>query len=340
MSDVSQAVALLAPNIKLLTTHPDKQATLAAKDTVYRRFQKVFSRDNLPKLTAEEMTAFLRFENNQHWSGLQRQAPNITHDMRALRKSLSILLDEKEPLVDRMNRALSKVNGMGKGISTAILHVTYPKKYGVWNRKAEMTMRKYGIFPEFERGVTTGEKYQAVNSVLLEVSRRTALDLWAVDSLWWEPETTVAVGCEIEAALDVEIVASRSTFGLERHLHEFLRDNWEHTELGRDWDLFVEPDEDEVAGYEYPTSIGRIDLLAKHKKKNEWLVVELKRDQTADATVGQVLRYIGWVRQELAKGESVRGLIIAHASDERLRYALSEVANVDLKLYEVEFRLK
>ena len=27
-------------------------------------------------------------------------------------------------------------------------------------------------------------------------------------------------------------------FGLERHLQEFLRDNWDHTELGSDWKLY------------------------------------------------------------------------------------------------------
>jgi hypothetical protein len=40
-------------------------------------------------------------------------------------------------------------------------------------------------------------------------------------------------------------------FGLERHLHEFLRDNWDHIELSKDWMIYAEPG-DEEAGYEYP----------------------------------------------------------------------------------------
>ena len=40
----------------------------------------------------------------------------------------------------------------------------------------------------------------------------------------------------------------------------------------------------------------------------------------------------------LESGECVRGLIIAHSEDDRLRYALRRVQDVELKLYEVSFR--
>jgi hypothetical protein len=46
------------------------------------------------------------------------------------------------------------------------------------------------------------------------------------------------------------------------------------------------------------------------------------------------------VKQHLAKeNEEVRGLIIAHDKDESLRYALSAAPNVELRLYQVSFRL-
>jgi RecB family endonuclease NucS len=126
---------------------------------------------------------------------------------------------------------------------------------------------------------------------------------------------------------------------LERHLHDFLSDNWKDTSLGRDWDLHTE--DGEVVGYEYPTPVGRIDLLAKHKRENRWLVVELKRDQSSDTTVGQALRYMGYVREKIAaKGDTVEGMIIAHAGDERIRYALEITPSLSLMLYEVDFRLK
>jgi hypothetical protein len=129
-------------------------------------------------------------------------------------------------------------------------------------------------------------------------------------------------------------------FGLERHLHEFLRDNWNATELACEWIVHKEEGHPQ-AGYEYPTDIGRIDLLAKHKREPRWLVIELKRGQTGDDTVGQVLRYMGWVRKHLAKeAEQVEGLIIAHEADDGLRYAINEVKNVKLMLYDISFSLK
>jgi len=36
-----------------------------------------------------------------------------------------------------------------------------------------------------------------------------------------------------------------------------------------------------------------------------WLVVEHKRNQTSDQTVGQLLRYIGWVKRHLAEDGDV-----------------------------------
>lgn len=50
---------------------------------------------------------------------------------------------------------------------------------------------------------------------------------------------------------------------------------------------------------------------------------------------------MGWVKEHLAEGEdTVQGLVIAHEADESIRYALAAVPNVELQLYEVEFRLK
>ncbi len=123
-------------------------------------------------------------------------------------------------------------------------------------------------------------------------------------------------------------------------MQEFLRDNWDHTDLGREWSIYEEPGDPE-RGYEFPTDVGRIDILARHRSKPEWLVIELKGGQTADATVGQVLRYMGWIRHNLAKSdERVRGLIIAREADQGLQYALSAVSDIDLRLYEVTFSLQ
>ncbi|MFO7776659.1 MAG: endonuclease NucS [Candidatus Hydrogenedentota bacterium] len=105
--------------------------------------------------------------------------------------------------------------------------------------------------------------------------------------------------------------------------------------------MLYQEDGDPEAGYEHPTGIGRIDLLAKHRNEPRWLVVELKRNQSSDKTMGQVLRYMGWVKQHLATDEqAVEGLVISRSRDEQLEYALSPVPNVTAKRYHVQFYLE
>ena len=106
--------------------------------------------------------------------------------------------------------------------------------------------------------------------------------------------------------------------------------------------IYGEP-ADEMKGYEYPTGVGRIDILAQRREGSGWLVVELKRDRAADQALGQVLRYIGWVQHHLAApGGEVRGLIIAPDVDEKLVYALHGLGEqkIGLMRYRVEFRLE
>lgn len=83
-------------------------------------------------------------------------------------------------------------------------------------------------------------------------------------------------------------------FALERHLHDYMFDNWDSLDIAQEWEFDTRDGEPE-AGYEFRTPVGRIDLLAKHKRERRWLVIELKREKSSDAVVGQVLRYVGWV---------------------------------------------
>jgi len=218
------------------------------------------------------------------------------------------------------------------------LLVVYPDKYGVWNNTSEMGLKAVDLWPRFERGATTGQRYVEVNQVLRGLGMALGIDLWTLDALWWAMLDLQKAKDEYPTTME-ELVDSEQRFGLERHLHDFLRDNWARTEFGSEWTLEVDEGEPE-AGYEYPTSIGRIDLLAKRRDGQDYLVIELKRGQTSDETVGQVLRYMGWVQENLLEpGAEVRGLIIAHGADERIRYALKRAGDVSLKLYQVEFHL-
>ncbi|HAA70685.1 MAG TPA: hypothetical protein DCE55_16225 [Planctomycetaceae bacterium] len=119
-----------------------------------------------------------------------------------------------------------------------------------------------------------------------------------------------------------------------------MLDNWENTDLGKEWDLAQDGGDIKGYGYERPTSVGRIDLLAFHKSEKRWLVIELKQDQTSDKTIGQLLRYMDWVKRELATvEETAEGLVIARNDDEKLRYALAATGGIRFMRYEVDFRL-
>ncbi len=135
-----------------------------------------------------------------------------------------------------------------------------------------------------------------------------------------------------------ELVEDPSVFALEKHLEDFLVQNWANTELGRNYDI-VE-DEGEIVGRQYPSDTGPIDILALSKDKKEYLVVELKRGRASDAVVGQVQRYMGFVLEDLVEeDQSVKGVIIALEDDLRLRRALSVTSNIDFYRYQVSFKL-
>lgn len=135
-----------------------------------------------------------------------------------------------------------------------------------------------------------------------------------------------------------ETVEDPTVFALEKHLEEFLVHNWQHTELGKHYDIYEV--DGEIVGEQYPSDTGPIDILAISKDKKELLVVELKRGRISDVVVGQILRYMGYVKDQLAENnQTVRGLIIALEDDIRIRRALSATTNIDFMTYKVRFTL-
>lgn len=131
---------------------------------------------------------------------------------------------------------------------------------------------------------------------------------------------------------------SDAEFVLEKYLEDFIVANFDaifHKKLI----LYRDPQEDVIA-QQYATDVGRIDILAQEAKTGNFVVIELKKGRESDVVVGQILRYMGWVQENLCNDEqTVRGLIICKDVDPKLEYALKMVKNVDLKLYRVKFEL-
>jgi len=304
-----------------------------ARDEVVQRYGAVFSPENVNLLSEEVFRSFLLFENNRHWTGLHRQAKLLTQDMETTRKAIALLVDESLLLAERFDRAIGMVKGFGRALGTAILTVVYPEKYGVWNNTSEAALIRLELWPKFDHGMTIGQRYQAVNEIFLGLAQAVPTNLWTLDWLFWY------LGQDADGG---DGPPDGHRFALERHLQEFLWENWDRTELAKEWEKYAEP-EDPERGFEYPTEVGRIDILARHKTRPEWLVIELKRDQSTDQTVGQLLRYIGWVKENLAgHGENVRGLIVARDVDSALRYAIAAIETdlVKVMSYEVDFKLR
>lgn len=134
------------------------------------------------------------------------------------------------------------------------------------------------------------------------------------------------------------LIEDATAFALEKHLEDFLVANWAQTELGKTHDIFTE--EGETVGQQYQSDTGPIDILAVSKDKKELLVIELKKGKASDNVVGQIQRYMGFVKDMLAEeGQNVRGVIIALEDDVRIRRALSVAQNIEFFRYEVTFKL-
>jgi restriction system protein len=143
------------------------------------------------------------------------------------------------------------------------------------------------------------------------------------------PATIISTDATVEDA---------SVFALEKHLEDFLVQNWEQTELGRKYDIYTV--DGEIVGQQYPSDTGPMDILAISKDKKELLVVELKKGRASDNVVGQVQRYMGYALEELAEeGQTVRGVIIALEDDTRIKRALAVAPNIEFYRYQVSFKL-
>lgn len=128
-------------------------------------------------------------------------------------------------------------------------------------------------------------------------------------------------------------------FPLEAGLRDFIIKNLSNLKInGKKLSLYSDPLTSRD-GKEYSTSVGRIDILTIDESEN-FYVFELKLDRGPDNAVGQLLRYMGWVKAKLSKGKDVHGVVVAKKIDEKLKYAVSIIPNVVVYEYAIEFNLK
>jgi endonuclease len=119
-------------------------------------------------------------------------------------------------------------------------------------------------------------------------------------------------------------------FLLERDLQLYLAKNLDKIEPG------LKLYQGEVStGLEFDAGGRRIDILAVDRN-GAFVVLELKVSKGYDRVVGQLLRYVNWIRQNLAENQQkVRGMIVCRMMSEDLRLACASIEDVELFEYQL-----
>jgi endonuclease len=135
---------------------------------------------------------------------------------------------------------------------------------------------------------------------------------------------------------DTEQECSTDTeFAYEADLRNYLAKNLSIIEPG----LKLYQDEG-ITGVEFDVGGRRIDILAVDAR-GALVVIELKVSRGYDRVVGQLMRYMAWIRKNQAEpGQQVRGVIVAREISEDLLLACSLLAGVQLFEYEMSLKLK
>lgn len=125
---------------------------------------------------------------------------------------------------------------------------------------------------------------------------------------------------------------------IEVHLEQWLVDHWSQVDFGAPLRIYEE-DGDPV-GQQYDTeAVGRIDLLCEDVSTGALVIIELKKGRQSDAVVGQLTRYMGWVKEHIANGRDVEGIVLTPDYDQRLRYAIKAIPGSRVLRYETRFEI-
>ena len=192
-----------------------------------------------------------------------------------------------------------------------------------WSQNPPFTFLGLGKIISFEDGYKNPQGYECIRCIVSIIELQDILT----------PNQEVLSDLEIYGNDD-----QRSSFLFEKHLEDFLVTNWNRSPLSTDYEIFQQ--DGVMVGQQFRTETGPIDILGLKKDRSDFLVVELKRDRASDVVVGQTLRYMGWVKDNLCDvNQNVSGCIIAQNKDDRLDYALSQVDKIQFMKFEVDFRL-
>ena len=80
--------------------------------------------------------------------------------------------------------------------------------------------------------------------------------------------------------------------------------------------------------------------MGKGNNSEQTLVIEIKKGRASDKVEGQIQRYFGYIKNEIANNsQKVKGLIIRIKEDLRLKRAISINLSIEFRRYEIRFDL-
>jgi len=264
-----------------------------------------------------------------------------SNSLRKFNAQLRNLLFSKAPLVDRVDNFID-LKGVGIMTVSQFLCLFDHHKYAFFANFMQDVFEFLSIdeaqFEEAENqartefGIVEGkyhartENYLKYFLILREIKSVLSLESYfQVQNLLWR----IFSYAPLEETEEERVPSVKEEIPemLEDPLREFIAKNLETVEQGL-----------KLIQTKYRTQqrVGELDILCKDARGN-YVVIEVKRWKDSDKVLGQILRYMGAIKEE--KKSEPRGLIILNQEDIRLNYALSMVKNVEVKYYTLNFTI-
>jgi hypothetical protein len=280
-------------------------------------------------------------EGRQTFNQIYRD--RIVRDISQFRTMLLYLLNEKIPIEQRFQSVVEgdyHIEGIGKGLASTLLMDFNMDKYCLWNNKTEMGLNVLG-WKVYDRSDDVGIKYVKVLTALKKLRDEIAPEIkMTFDDVDFFLHFISAEeeGIRLVQTLTEEREITVPSPG-EEFIQKIIEKNFDEI-IGNKLGLELYEEDPESSGSQYQTSVGKIDFLTRDKEKGDFVVIELKCGKATDNALSQVLRYMGWVKENLAKEKNVRGLILAEGMDDKLKFAIKFVPNVKVLTYKVSLQLE
>jgi hypothetical protein len=256
---------------------------------------------------------------------------------------LLYLLNEEIPIEQRFQSIVEgnyHIEGVGKGLASALLMDFNMDKYCLWNNKTEMGLNVLG-WKVYDQSDDVGRKYVKVLTALKKLRDNIAPELKLTFNdvdlfLHFISAEEEGIGL-VQTLTEEEGITIPSPE--EEFIQKIIEENFDEI-IGNKLGLELYEEDPESSGSQYQTSVGRIDFLTKDRGTGDFVVIELKRGKATDSALSQVLRYMGWVKENLAKEKNVRGLILAEGIDDKLKFAIKFVPNVKVLTYKILLQIQ